>query len=491
MKRTTRPAVLAAVIALIYSGIGISVPSFWVDEAATISAVDRSLADMMRMTQSIDAVHAFYYLLINAWTAVFGLSETSLRVPSLLAVSAAAGFLVAIGRRLAGTTYGLTAALVFVVLPRTQYVATDARSYALALLSTVIATYFLVRIREGPSQRLWVGYAAAATVATLLSFYTVLAFVAHLATMLLDPALRSRWRAMLAVSPAWLIPTTALAVIGATQQFQISWIRPIDGSVAFEVAFFQFFTDAYMLVDGNPVPEHTPLESVSMYGLAVLIWALAIAGAVLFRRHFLVRLALPLLVVPLGAVIGGSLILGSPYYLPRYLSFILPSLPLLAAALVLRMPRGRAPTTTRQRAVVLLATILLALPSYAGQRTEFGRSPQDDFSFIARTLDEHAQPGEAVALGVNADLAYTAYPDSFDGLADATVGISAAEWGRIYNQRLGLEASRDQILSHATVWLVRPAEDGADEETLASFGYAPETRFEGTGSTVVKFVRQQ
>ncbi|MBG6183357.1 mannosyltransferase [Arthrobacter sp. CAN_A214] len=490
MKRTTRPAVLVAALTLTYSGIGISIPSFWVDEAATISAVDRSFAEMMRMIQSIDAVHAFYYVLINAWTAVFGLSETALRFPSLLAVSATAGLLVAIGRRLAGTTYGLVAALLFVVLPRTQYVATDARSYALALLFAVLATYFLVRIRERPSGRLWAGYAAAAMVATLLSLYAGLVFVAHVLTVLLDPVLRRRWKAVLAVSPAWLIPTTALAIIGASQQFQISWIRPIDGSVFSEVAFLQFFTDAYMLLDGKPVPQHTPFESLSMYGLAPVMWALAAAGAVRFRRHFLVKLALPLLVLPLVAVIGGSLVLGSPYYLPRYLSFLLPTLPLLAAALVLRPSDGRGPgTTSRQRAVVLLAVVVLALPSYVGQRTESGRSPLHDFRYVAQTLSDRARPGDAVALLGDADLAQTAYPDSFAGLVDTTVGISAADWGRIYNQRFGLEASEDRILQHDTVWLVHPAEDDADEEILVSFGYEAEARFEGTGSAVVQFVR--
>ncbi len=475
-------------MALVYSGIGLSIPSFWVDEAATISAVDRTFPDMMRMLGNIDAVHGFYYLLMYGWTSLFGLSELSLRLPSLLAVALAAGLLAAIGRRLGSPAYGFAAAVLFVLLPRTQYIATDARSYALALAASVAATYFLVRLRARPERRFWVGYAAAGLLATLLSFYTVLVFLAHAVTVFLDPGLRNRWRGLLAASPAWLVPTGFLAAVGASQQFQIAWIRPIDGGVLAEVGLLQFFSDAYLMHDGEVSPRPTPFEDLTMFGLAVLLWAMAILSVFLLRRHVIVLLALPLLVLPLAAVIGGSLIVGSPYYLPRYLSFILPAVPLLAAAVFLR---AGAPIDRRARWVpvgAVAAVAVLALPSYLGQRTEFGRSPEDDFRFVAETIQHNARPGDAFALLEDGGLSYLAYRDSFAGLADVTVGISAAEWGRIYDQRFDLAASEEKILENDIVWVAHPKGDTAAEETMRSFGYHAEQRFDGTGNSVVKFV---
>lgn len=474
-------------------------PSFWVDEAATISAIDRSLPDLFRMLGNIDAVHGFYYLLMRGWATLFGLSEFALRLPSLLAVGVSAGLVVAIGRRIGSLKYGLTAAALMVLLPRTQYVATDARSYALALAAGVAATYFLVRAREVPERRFWVGYAAAGLLATLLSFYTVLVFVAHAVTVCLDRRLRENWRPFLATSPAWLIPTALLAAIGTSQQFQIAWIRPIDSGVISEVVLLQFFSDAYLMLDGGIAPVPTPGENITMVGLAVLLWGMAIAGAVRLRKHFAARLALPLLVVPLLCVIGGSLMLGSPYYLPRYLSFVLPSVPLLAAAAVLtvdgsatRGERRATPSSRDHRAAVgvLAAVAVLALPSYLGQRTEYGRSPGDDFRFVADTLRDEAEAGEAVVLTVDAGLGRIAYRDSFAGLVDVTVGTSADDWGRIYDQRFDLDAVKDEVLPHDVVWVVHARGDVASERTLESFGYREDERFDGTGNTVVRFIRE-
>ena len=486
-------------LATVYSGFRMHTPSFWVDEAATISAIDRSLPDLFRMLGSIDAVHGFYYLLMRGWAALFGLSEFALRLPSLIAIGVAAGLVVAIGRRIGSLNYGLTAAALMVLLPRTQYVATDARSYALALAAGVAATYFLVRARELPERRFWVGYAAAGLLATLLSFYTVLVFVAHAVTVCLDRRLRENWRPFLATSPAWLIPTACLAVIGMSQQFQISWIRPIDGGVIAEVALLQFFSDAYLMLDGDIAPLPTPGENVTMFGLAVLLWGMTIVGSLRLRKHFAATLALPLLVVPLLCVIGGSLLLGSPYYLPRYLSFVLPSVPLLAAAAVLPVggsaSRGERPATSsswdRRAAVgVLAAVAVLALPSYLGQRTEYGRSPADDFRFVADTIRDEAKAGEAVALTVDTGLGRIAYRDSFAGLVDVTVGTSADEWGRIYDQRFDLDAVKDEVLPHDVIWVVHVRDDLAAERTLTSLGYRAEERFEGTGSSVVRFIRE-
>lgn len=498
VQRTTKAAVLVTILAVVYSGFRIHAPSFWVDEAATVSAIDRSLPDLIRMLGIIDAVHGFYYLLLRGWAALFGVSEVALRLPSLLAVGVAAGLVVAIGRRIGGLAYGLTAATLLVLLPRTQYVATDARSYALALAASVAATYFLVRARELPRRRFWVGYAAAGLLATLLSFYTVLVLVAHAVTVCLDRRLRRSWRPFLAASPAWLVPAACLAAIGAGQQFQIAWIRPIDSGVVAEVALLQFFSDAYLMLDGAISPLPTPGENLTTVGLAVILWGMALVGAIRLRRHFAVKLAVPLLVVPLLCVIGGSLILGSPYYLPRYLTFILPTVPLLAAAAVLRAGEpasGRRPAMASNRerraaAGVLAAVALLALPSYLGQRTEYGRSPQDDFRFVADTIRDEAEAGDAIALTGDAGLGRIAYQDSFAGLDDITIGKSADEWGRIYDQRFDVDSVEDRILPHDVVWVVYPRGERAPERTLRSLGYGADARFDGTGTSVVRFTRE-
>lgn len=70
------------------------------DEAATISAIDLSLPDLVRILGNVGVVHGFYDLVLRAWAPPFGLSEFALRVPRLIAVGLAAELMVAIGRRI-------------------------------------------------------------------------------------------------------------------------------------------------------------------------------------------------------------------------------------------------------------------------------------------------------------------------------------------------------------------------------------------------------
>ncbi|MBI4944103.1 MAG: hypothetical protein HY830_25460, partial [Actinobacteria bacterium] len=61
----------------------------WEDELATLSAATRSWSDLGRLVRTVDGVHATYYGLMHVWTAVFGTSAVSLRLPSVLATAAA------------------------------------------------------------------------------------------------------------------------------------------------------------------------------------------------------------------------------------------------------------------------------------------------------------------------------------------------------------------------------------------------------------------
>jgi mannosyltransferase len=479
-------------LALAYTGAGFWQPSYWTDEAATLSAVRREFPELQALLGTVDAVHGAYYFLMFGWTRLFGFSEISLRLPSLIAVALSAVLVTELGRKVAGTPCGVLAAAFLTVLPRTQYVGTDARSYALTVLGAVSASFLLVSIRENPRMGKWVGYGAVGVLTVSLSFYCVFLFIAHAVTVLVDPKLRTQWRGMLAASVGWLAPALYVGVIASRQQFQISWIRPVGPSFPFEFVFLQFFGDGYFSKDGQVAPLPTPGEDFSMTALAILMWTAAAVGAVLCRRHFIVRLALPWLLVPAVAVIGGSLLTGGNYYLPRYLTFELPALALLAAAPVAfrRLgvnPRPGVRWVTVATAAVLPAALLVAAPSYIGQRTEFGRDPQDDFRFSARAVEQLAKPGDAFVLSAAGDLVYQAYPESFKGLADPTLGITAAEWKRIFDQRFDVATSGPKILEHPTVILVEKTDESAMAGALEKLGYISGQSLRGPATTVTRF----
>jgi hypothetical protein len=71
------PAVTLAVMSW-----GITAPSYWRDEAATLPAVSRSLPQLLRLLGRVDAVHGLYYLLLWPVTQVAGTGDLVTRLPS-------------------------------------------------------------------------------------------------------------------------------------------------------------------------------------------------------------------------------------------------------------------------------------------------------------------------------------------------------------------------------------------------------------------------
>jgi mannosyltransferase len=111
------PALLTLAVAV----TGIQVPSYWRDEAATMSAVRRPLPALLRMLTSVDAVHGAYYLIMWPIARLAGTGELAMRLPSVLAMSVTALVIVAIGRRTVSGKAGLVAGLVWALLPATSW----------------------------------------------------------------------------------------------------------------------------------------------------------------------------------------------------------------------------------------------------------------------------------------------------------------------------------------------------------------------------------
>lgn len=141
---------LPALLTLAIGAWGLGAPSYWRDEAATLDAEARSIPALLHMLTTVDAVHGTYYLLMWPIVHTFGTSEPVLRLPSLLAMTAAASGVAALGRRLHSPRAGLLAGLAFAVLPQVSRYAQEGRSYAFVLACAVLASYLLIRATTEP-----------------------------------------------------------------------------------------------------------------------------------------------------------------------------------------------------------------------------------------------------------------------------------------------------------------------------------------------------
>ena len=151
------PVVVTAALGLFEIGV----PQLWRDELASWSAASRTLPQLWAMVHNIDAVLGLYYLGLHLWMAVFGQSATAMRLPSVIAMAAAAGVVALIGQRLGGRLAGLASGLVFAVIPSVSRFAQEARPYAFATFFAALATLLFLRAMERPRWSRWAVYALA------------------------------------------------------------------------------------------------------------------------------------------------------------------------------------------------------------------------------------------------------------------------------------------------------------------------------------------
>jgi mannosyltransferase len=436
-----------AVAELIVGGYRLGGPSLWRDEAATISGSQRPAGAILAMMANEDAVHGPYYLLMHQVISVGGISATTLRLPSLIAMCLSAALTAALARRLAAASglpsaraVGLIAGLALVAVPLTTRYAQEARPYAIATLFAVLATYLLVRAVARPRPLFWALYAVALLLTGLFNLLAVLLVVAHGASLAWggrtvaggaqqDRTERRDGRAGQVtgrVVGGWLVACAAaaaalapLAYLSFGQSSQLNWVtRPDPSTIA---SLLRDFAGAGVLI---PV----------VGALALLGWV-AGQGAPRGAGLTLATVALPWLVLPPALLIVVSFI--HPVYVERYVLFCLPALAMLTSAglvwLAVLTRRGLAGHGLRTRqadalaivpSVVLAAVIVIAL---IGPQREIRQvtARADNLRAVASVIAAREQPGDAVLyLPRNTALVGVAYPAPFRRLRDIGLGKS-------------------------------------------------------------------
>ncbi|HEY1820108.1 MAG TPA: glycosyltransferase family 39 protein [Trebonia sp.] len=176
------PVVVTAALGIFEIGV----PQLWRDEFASWSAATRTLPQLWAMVHNIDAVLGVYYLGLHLWMAVFGDSATSMRLPSVIAMAAAAGVVALIGRRLGGKVAGLASGCVFALIPSVSRYAQEARPYAFAMFFAALATLMFLRAMERPSWSRWAIYAIVLAAAGVSNLVALCVCAGHLLIILWD-----------------------------------------------------------------------------------------------------------------------------------------------------------------------------------------------------------------------------------------------------------------------------------------------------------------
>ncbi|MCQ2001764.1 glycosyltransferase family 39 protein [Arthrobacter zhaoxinii] len=488
------PAVIAAG-AFAVSVLGSWHASLWTDEAVSISAASRSWSSLLKMLTDVDAVHGAYYALMHLWGSVFGYSAFALRLPSALAVGAAAAGVYVVARRLDGPRTAAAAAVIFAILPRTTWMGMEGRSFA---LGTAAGVGLACLLAAGVIRGRWMsfaGYGLLAAFGIAVNIYVLLAVAGHGLTLLLIPRARpflGRWLAA-AVGGGLLAAPVLLA--SAAQSGQLGTPDLSALHLARNVLVDQWFlgeTPTNASVPGSGDGWWQPAALL----LALPAWLLALKAARSAGQTVLAAAA-PLVLLPTVVLVAYSLVV-SPIYNPRYLAIAVPGLALLMGAGLVRI------STPGRRIAAWAVLGMLILPVYASQRTESAKSASD-WSRVAAYVEEHSDPGDAVYFGPRRppDGTYagqtqrrirTAYPAPFRGLVDLTLIRPGEDDGSLDGRSLRLQDAAVRLKGIDRLVAVRRVDYPAalllqEEQWLASSGFAQEQNWTGTTNRITVFIR--
>ncbi|MGA5807534.1 glycosyltransferase family 39 protein [Streptomyces cellulosae] len=295
---------------------------------------------------------------------LFGAGLLTLRLPSVLAMAAAASAVGLLGLRLAGPRVGLLAGLGFPLLPHVQKYAQEGRSYALVCALVAWATYALVGVVARPTRGRWALYGGTMLLASLLHEFAVLALVAHGVTLFVSRVPRPVLRAW-AVTAAAVV--TGLVLRSAAQAEQVAWIE---------------------------APVRLP--GFALVAVLGLVCAFAPVERRSGRPVRLPVLAVPLVVLPCLLLLAASLV--KPLFVDRYVLYSHVGIALLLGSGVdhvrrLRRSSGN-PWITAVIGVAAVSVLAALVPTTLELRTPAGRT--NDATAVGAALRETGRPGDGL-----------------------------------------------------------------------------------------------
>jgi mannosyltransferase len=438
----------------------LSGPPLWRDEAATVSAASRTLPEMARLLQSVDAVHGLYYALMHVVVTLFGTDIVVLRLPSVVAGMLAAAGVGALGRALGNARAGLYGGVLLALMPVFSRYVQEARPYALTMAATIGTTLLFLRALRAPGFPAFASYGMALVGVAYLNLFAVLVVGAHGISVLLCRGPFIRWCA--AAVPA-LAAVAPLAWLGSRQSAQVGWIARPDAGDAGMLAV-QLFGDL-----GAMAPAW--LGVAPLAGALVVMGAAMglVGGAVVVARlnggtacavetrplgrgatpgwgaKMLTRVALPWLLVPPVVLLTASLT-AHPVYVFRYVLCCVPAAALLAGA-------GLAALPGRVAVALLLAACGLSVPGQLVTRGPDGR--QDDPGPVMALLASESRSGDGVMFLPRKVRKYVVvYPGLFGRLDDVALARSPQYDGSYAGREVGPRDLNGRLAGLRTLWVV-------------------------------------
>jgi hypothetical protein len=357
---------IPAVVGALLCAIELNTRSLWLDEGSTFAIASQHGAALWRGIAHDGGNMLLYYLLIHVVISLFGSAAWVLRLPSVAATAATGALTAAFGLRLlADRRQAAAAGLLTIVGLPLVFSGQDARGYALMVTLATASMLAFAMLVEHDSRRVMAAYVVCTAAMLYVGYDAALLILAQLALL---PFFRERIRTVIGCLAAVVVLCVPLVVLAAERgSGQLFWVAPLTFSV---------FRGSMATLVSAALPSNFP-RTTTATPTAVLIGLLLLAGLVgayrVLRRTLSRRtvsssaegrlaLVAAWLVIPLVVTVLLS-IAGEPVEVWRFVLLLIPSVGLLLAWTIARLPAARiaAPALL---AVILALRVLQLAPTY-------------------------------------------------------------------------------------------------------------------------------
>lgn len=495
--KASRNTILLRVIVLIGSFLRvfrIGAESLWLDEAYSVHFVSTMrMSELILELPGMDNSPPLYYMLLDVWTVIFGVSETSIRLLSALFGVCTIVVIYMIGSELYSERVGLLSAGLLSLSSFHIWYAQDARMYTLLALLASLSFLFLIRWSNDVDNPKYAALYVLSTVAVgythVFGLFVILSqsvFVFGKEFLSEDGVDRTavvRWVAIQASVGVLLLPYLRILLTRVITDGGQTWVRlpPVGYIVTTPLAYFGTST----VLEWNPVVRFGLLALIGVLSIAALsplVYRLlgrdppsrslsfdgrdesaGIRTSLLLASWVLIPIVVPILI---------SYTI-TPIYVQRYTIAASIGLFILVAKGIYSVPR---PSARFVVMVLLLAALIQPLPS------DYSTDQKEQWRESAQYVEENADSDDIVLLN-SRDLEYpfNYYFDSQD------VTVTSASENTLQEERL------TELSESETIWLVLSHLDPTEAENMTQSvdqTHIVAEKKEYNDITVIKFVRE-
>jgi mannosyltransferase len=265
----------------------LDVQSVWLDESTTMLLVHRSLTGMFSHLYS-EETPPLYFVLVWAWTKIFGAGVLGFRSLSALLGTVTIPVMYAVGRRISPRV-GLWAAAITTVNPAMYYYSQEARCYALLILFSAAAFFFWLRALQDGDGRSLAFWAGMSVLALLTHYFAIFMFIPELLLLLRHLGLRRLLApaGAVALTGVALLPlaiwqnstyaevlestSTASRAAGTVKQFLVGPYGPLEVYSALLIGLVAIIAATYLWRYPEPLVRRLALEIGTVAAIALLL----------------------------------------------------------------------------------------------------------------------------------------------------------------------------------------------------------------------------